>query len=282
MVSQALAAGRIVPADRDIRLGQIAGAQTVGDLDLVVRDLRAAPAEPPGPPRPALLTNPAERIRPPGSTSPEALAAAVSRLVAASPGRVPLGLKLLPLAISVLVIGVVVSAVIGVARQVTGGAGPRATTTLVPDARASRPPADVLSVKGFGAMLAAVRRTTGSTKAYDAVLYPGYGVLQLPVDRGTRHQELYRWDGALSPVGTLGTAQDRALDLSAVDPRILVRLSERARRNLVDDATSWYVILHDRRAGDASVIYAYASNAYGEGGYLSATITGKVTRRITW
>jgi Domain of unknown function (DUF1707) len=283
VVEEACATGRIIPADRDIRLGQIAAARTVGEVDLVVRDLRAAPVAAAEPPRPYQSTNPAEHAaRSSPTTSPEALVAEVTRLATSSPGRVPTLLKLVPLVVAVVVIGAVASAVIGVVRQVHQSVSPTSPSSLVPDARTGRPAVDVLSTKGYDAMVRTIKHFTGSTKVYDAVLYPGYAVLQLPVDPGTRHEELYRWDGDLVSMGSLGSTNDRALDLAAIDPAVLVRLSERARRHLVDDPSSWYVILHDRGASDPSVIYAYASNKYGEGGYLSATIKGKVTRRITW
>ena len=40
LVERALAAGRIVQADRDVRVDQISNARTMQDLDLVVRDRR--------------------------------------------------------------------------------------------------------------------------------------------------------------------------------------------------------------------------------------------------
>lgn len=45
--------------------------------------------------------------------------------------------------------------------------------------------------------------------------------------------------------------------------------------------TSGYLIL---RAPDAqrAVIYAYASNVYGEGGYVAAGLDGKVVSRVGW
>ncbi len=46
-VEQALKSGRIVQADHDMRVQQLRGAQTMQDIDLAVRDLRAPGATAP-------------------------------------------------------------------------------------------------------------------------------------------------------------------------------------------------------------------------------------------
>ena len=47
IVDDALKSGRIVQADHDMRVSQLKAAQTMQDIDLAVRDLRAAAAGPP-------------------------------------------------------------------------------------------------------------------------------------------------------------------------------------------------------------------------------------------
>lgn len=162
-----------------------------------------------------------------------------------------------------------------------GPDGPASPATSISPAPASRAPASALTVSGLGDLVADVREASGSSRVFEAVLYPGYAVLSLPVDRETRREQRYRWDGDLDALDSFGRSPRPWFDLAAVDPRAVVLLSQRARERLVEDATSWYVIVR-APDDDGAQLWAYASNKYGEGGYLAATPRGKVVRRVTW
>lgn len=163
-------------------------------------------------------------------------------------------------------------------RQGAGGPGPEPVAAGGANGP-TQPVAPLISGAGFGQLLEALEKKTGSTSVVDLTLYPRYAVLVVPVPGGKgRTQSLY-YDGNIREQ-TLGTSADAAFDLSQVDPELLVTLSRKARK-AIEDPTQWYLILRAPDVEDA-VIYAYASNEYGEGGYISARLDGKIVRRVTW
>ena len=143
----------------------------------------------------------------------------------------------------------------------------------------AEPVAPLLTPAGYDQFLDTLEEATGSTKVIDATLYPGYASTEvlLPGGKG-RTRSLY-YDGTISEQN-LGTTDDPELDLRRIDGALLETLSKKARK-MVEDPTMWYVML---RAADpeGSVITAYASNEYGEGGYVAARVDGKIVRRVTW
>ena len=144
------------------------------------------------------------------------------------------------------------------------------------------PAAMVLSAHGFADLVAAVKAETGATMVFDATIYPGYAVLRLPVDRETKREASYYWDGKkLDANDTFGKSSTPRLDLTTVSVAGMLALSARIRE-VVEEPNSWYVILHAPEGGDGAAMYAYASNKYTEGGYLSADLTGKQIREVIW
>lgn len=120
-VHAAWAAGLIIEADRDLRTAQLRGARTVGDIELVLRDLdrRVAPGGAPAPaaapaPTGVPAPGPAPAVRPGGG--PPA-APAGTRAKGADPRRVALVLigvvvamtVVLPILFSLLVFAVVLA-----------------------------------------------------------------------------------------------------------------------------------------------------------------------------
>ncbi len=143
----------------------------------------------------------------------------------------------------------------------------------------SQPMAPLISVVGFKQFVDALREETGSTSVVDLTVYPQYAVAVVPLPGGKgRTQSLY-YDGDIRETN-LGTSTDKPFDLRKVDAPLRVALSRKARK-AIDEPTQWYLIL---RAPDVegAVIYAYASNKYSEGGYISARLDGKIVRRVTW
>lgn len=186
-------------------------------------------------------------------------------------------------AIALVVIGV--NALAGAGDAEPGGsgrAGPAATRATEHQKRPSPQPAEVLSKQGFADLVAAVKAETGTTMVFDATIYPGYAVLQLPVDRETKRQAYHHWDGrTLDPKDSFGKSAKPRLDLATVSVPGMLSLSARIR-GLVDEPNSWYVVLHAPEPSDGAAMYAYASNKYTEGGYLSADLTGRQIREVTW
>jgi hypothetical protein len=256
-VEAASAEGEIIPADRDKRVEQLRQAQTQTEIDLVLGRLRhrvQVPVPPPGP-----VIN-ADR----GSGRSLPIVALVGGLVS--------------VVAAIAVVVFLVNLLSGVDNSPpTSGPSPTRAT----ESRGTPAAADGLSVQGFQDLLAAVKSETGTTKVFDATLYPAYAVLQLPVDRETSRQSYYYWDGRkLKANDVFGKSSNPRLDLSTVNAEAMLRLSHRVRR-IVEEPTSWYVILRAPDS-DKAVMYAYASNKFSEGGYLSADADGKQIRNVTW
>jgi hypothetical protein len=143
----------------------------------------------------------------------------------------------------------------------------------------SEPETEVHSVAGFKEMLDALREETGSTTVFDAVLYPGYAVLRVPADKTSKREHSLYWDGDLRRTGQ-GTSRYTRFDLDSIKPRAVVRLLAGPARQLVEDPTTIYALIHAPPDPDDSAwIYAYATNDYRETGYLAAEKNGKVLKR---
>lgn len=164
---------------------------------------------------------------------------------------------------------------------------PDNSTTARPDA--PTPAAEVtpqspayrtlISPPGLAALVEALREETGSTRVFRVVVYPDYAVLDVPETPGSSRSRSLYFDGVLRETG-VGTSSDRAFNLARLPHRPLVALSDRIRR-VVDEPVAWYLILSATN-DEGAAVFAYANNEYGEGGYLAATPSGKVVRRVTW
>lgn len=129
--------------------------------------------------------------------------------------------------------------------------------------------------RGFDDFVAAVRRETGATTAYTAVVHPDHATVDLREGRRGNRYRTWHWTGELAQTPIASTAHTDLFDLAAVEPRVLARLVRRAAR-AVDDATNTYVVLRGADAGGPATATAYASNVYGETKYLRATLDGSV------
>jgi len=159
-----------------------------------------------------------------------------------------------------------------------GDAPPAVVPTRMPEVITAD---SFISVEAIEDLVADLEAETGVTQVFDVVIYPGYAVLDVPVDRETKRYRSYYWDGELNPSESRSTSTWSRFDLATLAPRSVVSVSQRARRTLVDDPTSWYVIVRAPDDEGAS-IWAYVQNDDDEGGYLSATAEGRVVRKVTW
>ncbi len=272
LVEAAWADGQIVEADRDKRVEELLRAQTLSEVWMLTRDLQvpstpaqAVPPEP-VPPDAMPIVDFGELTTEPVRSQPEPVApqgAARPRLVA---GLVALAL-----------LGAGVGGVLSLGGSLADGLE-RGSSGNGDAGAESGPlvPPRLLDEDGYDDLVADVREVSGSTEAFEAVLYPEYAIVYLPVDEATGRQELWYWDGSIVGLDSSGTSTSRRFDLADVEPEVVVRLVERARR-LVDGPTRSYAIL---RAPDAEgvAIYAYATNEYREGGFIAATASGRVVR----
>lgn len=242
-VEAALAAGQIVQADRDRRVEELRHAQTLAEVQMLVHDLR--------PPAPAVDYGP-PTYQPLNPSSSQQVAKAI-------------------FVIPIVVVAVIAIGVIG---------GIVALVTVVDEGidglSAEAEEANVLTEQGYADLLAAIDEQTGSTTAFSAVLYPTYAVVELPVDATSDREEYWNWDGRdLSTNDVKSTSTWPRTDLASVDPAVIVALVGQVRDN-VDDPTSWYAIVR-APDDDRAVVWAYATNDYGETAYLGARRNGKIT-----
>jgi hypothetical protein len=293
-VEAALKSGRIVQADRDRRIDQIKGAQSQTEIDMVVRDLLPpAPMDAPvvapvqvgyGAPMPG---SPATGLP---TTQQIAQAMALARATGTTPTatttattatniKIPKVAFLLPTIIGIVVIGAFAAGIfafVGDAVNLVGDQGGGIT-----DSRTYAPgiePQDginVLSVKGYQDLLGAIRDTSGGTVAFEAVLYPTYAVVELPVDDTSQRSNRFYWNGKLQSQESFDTSSEQRYDLSQLDPAVMVRLLKKVRA-LVESPTTWYAVI-DAPDEDGAVLSVYASNAYSETAYLLAKPDGTIT-----
>ena len=278
VVRAAVASGRIVAADGEMRVEQLRAAQTRTELDLITRDLLpdgvgASVAPSPVAPLPQVNYGPAGTTA--GPTS-------VDALVKAGNVKIPKIAFLLPAIIGVAVIGAFAAGIfafVNDAVETVGGGGPSNSQTYAPGVE-PEDGVNVLSVRGYTDLLDALTEETGSTESFSAVLYPTYAVVELPVDGTTQRSDRFYWDGSdLESQHSLGTSTEERYDLEEVDPAVLVGLLKKVRSR-VEAPTSWYAVI-GAPGDDGAVLSVYASNAYSENAYLLATVDGTITYEST-
>jgi hypothetical protein len=283
-VDQALKSGRIVQADHDMRVAQLRGAQTMQDIDLAVRDLRApGPAAPPTiapmPPTPTGQPPAAGQPWPLVNYGPGAGSAGVADVATAvgKGGKAIGGIIALIIVVSVVV--PIVGALIAffAARDSFpefGGIGPTDDTTYLPGEAPGKSGVNVHTVDGYTEMVDALRDETDATFAFSAVLYPRYAVLEVPTGTNNRYQNFY-WNGEeLELQDIKGTTDDGQVDLSLVDPQQMVDMLNTVRGRM-DNPENWYVVIGDT-FGAGPQISAYASNDFSESTFLTETLDGTV------
>ena len=281
MVEQALKSGRIVQADHDMRVQQLRGAQTMQDIDLAVRDLRApgAAAPPTIAPVPPTPTGqqpggqpwPLVNYGPGGGGAPE-VAAAVSK-----------GGKAIGGIIAAIIVVSVIVPIAGAAIAFFSardsfpefdGVGPTDDTTYLPGQAPGKSGVNVHTVDGYTEMVDALSEETDETFAFSAVLYPRYAVIEVPTGTNNRYQNFY-WDGEeLELQDSKGTTDEGQVDLSLVNPQQMVDMLNTVRGRL-DDPENWYVII-GTGFGSGPQISAYASNDFSESSVLTQTLDGTV------
>ncbi|MEO9326168.1 hypothetical protein ABFT23_21950 [Nocardioides sp. C4-1] len=173
-------------------------------------------------------------------------------------------------------IGLAIGAVAVVAAVGTVGA------VVVAEVRDAVAPPDALSAEGLDDLRADVEAASGGTEVFRAVVYPEYASLDVPVDGDSQRYRSMHWDGDLDEFGGKGTSSYTRVDLADVDPALVTRAVAEVRP-LVEDATSWYVIIDGPMTGipgeDAATLSAYASNEYSETAYVEYTLEGIEVRR---
>ena len=275
-VEDAFTSGRIVQADRDMRIAQLQGATSMQDIDLVVRDLRAVAARP------------ADQVAPPAQQGQQPWpinygpapdqSADVATVVTRTGSRALGGIIAAVVLVSVVVpiAGAVIAFVSNRESLPSfGDLAPTDDTTYPPGAAPGEDGVNVHTVEGFEALVDALEEEQGDAYVYDAVLYPRYAVLEVPTGKNNRYQNFY-WDGReLELQDFKAVASGDQVDLSLIEPQPVIDLLVQVRER-VEDPESWYVIISDPPAAEPQIA-AYASNDFGENAYLVAGLDGTIT-----
>lgn len=293
-IRRAAEQGRISAADRDIRLRNVASAQSMTELDMIARDLDVLEStltagSPSARPVPAAPLPPT--VSAPGS-APEPVTP-VDVLVDRSRGSFRPGLIV---GIALTVFAIIAAGAIGL--FVSAGqdsAGDRQLFDPVQSMEASPEPGDepgdepgagasyALDRDGLSGFRRLYRERFGTTRVTGATFYPDYAIVEVPVPGKSRHQGwIYRNDSGFTDFG--GTRADfpgtGEVDLARLDLEALLRNLARAKRTLkVEDVSQTYVVVRYLPGSDeAPMANIYVSNEFSESGYLSTTVSGRVIR----
>jgi len=286
LVEEALKSGRIVQADHDMRVDQLRHAQTMQEVDLQVRDLRApAPTSPatvaPVPPTPT--GQPAPEAAPPWPLVNYGPGTATTLETAQITTAVAKGGKLIGGVIAFIVLIAVVVPIAGAAIAFFAARdsfpdfdeiGPTDDTTYLPGQAPGADGVNLHTVDGYQELVDAVRDKSGHTYAYSTVLYPRYAVLEIPTGTNNRYENFY-WDGETLELQSIkGTTDAKQVDIGLVDPQVIIDCLETVRGR-TDNPDSWYAIVSD--SFDAGPqISCYASNDFGETTYIVQDLDGTV------
>jgi hypothetical protein len=286
LVEAALKSGRIVQADHDMRLDQIKRAASDQEVDLVVRDLQptamaasAAPTVAAGaPPATGQQPWPLVNYGPGQGQSVE-----ISTLAAGAGKKIG----------GIIAVVILISVIVPIAGVIIGLVSAKDTfddinfgqpvdeTTYLPGQEPGENGVNVHTVDGFDDLVSALAAKAGSTQVFSATLYPRYAVLQVPEATTGKRYRSYYWDGqSLSDSDSKSTTDDPRIDLTAVDPAVVITLLEEVRSR-IEDPNSWYASI-DSIATEGPRISVYASNEYSEGAYLIATLDGTITYESTY
>ncbi|HEX6148881.1 DUF1707 SHOCT-like domain-containing protein [Nocardioides sp.] len=254
VVEAAFADGQISRPDYDLRVDRLLRAATIGELQMLVRDLRRSEDDE--------VTEAVEQVT-------EDVPAAPAR---ATPRPNLTAVKIvLAAAAAVLALGLVVPLVI-VGRGESTGGGSMSAGSVEPVRTIN-----LTTAKGYNRLGKEVEAKTGSTVVFSAVVYPGYAVIEVPVDEQSQRSYGWYFDGDWDEWTGKGTADEERFDLDEINGRTLAALVKEAR-GLVEDPNTSYVIVNAAGRPDGVCMSAYASNEYGETAYLDARCDGTVVR----
>jgi len=294
MINDAAARGQIIGADRDKRIQEVRSASTVGEIELITRGLAASagavtsgvpgapPSEPTFTPYTPPTTPPVTEPSPPAPTPPAGPLPPVdvsyggphydtggTSFTASTGGKSHAG-KLGLIITLCLVAGVAVPIIFGI-RALIDSVGD--LDDIISDGKA-----DVFSDSGYAEMLEDIEEATGSTEAFSLVMYPDYASLELPTQAQGKRYISYRYGGTLDEFSKGTVTEDVRFDLSDLKPRVLRDLTAEAR-TLVEGPINSYVIVRPGVIDQKVRINAYASNDFGESGYVVAQLNGRIIER---
>ena len=293
-ITRAAEEGRIAAADRDIRLANVASAQSMTELDLIGHDLdQLEAALPRSPVAPAAPTAPATSWTAPDPDELTEQAVRFAKGTLRSVGVVT------TVVLVVVGLGLGASSLLGSHGSDTPRHGTLFTPRPIPSGGATEQPvggpstpgsagsAYALTTPGIRWFLDEYRHRLSTTKVVNLTLYDDYVVVQAPQPGTHRHTGLlYRPADGWEDFGGVSAnfPGSRAVDLQQLDVAALVRNIARARRTLgVESVSQTYVVIDYRPQFDASPnVDVHVANAFGESGYLATTLDGSIERAFPY
>lgn len=263
VVEAAYADGQLSKPDSELRVERLLQARTMGEIQAITRDIRAPETlSSAAPARPTDLV---------GSTRDVMPAAQMERRPEEG-SRTAVGVFVAVLIFVVLVVVGVAGAVF-----VTGVSD---STLVTGEAQSEAALGDLTSASGYDDFVAALTEKTGSSVVFNATIYPGYAVVEVPVDDSSQRAYGWYYDGSWSDWTGRGTAEEERLDLADLDGATVAATLKKVARKIEDpDAT--YVLLNPAGRAEGVCLSAYATNEYDETAYADATCDGRVVFRYS-
>lgn len=262
VVEAAYADGQITQPDYEIRVDRLLKAQTVGEVQQQVHDLRRDPAEE--------VTDVVEAVTGETVHPPAPPPAARPRRPSAGSRTGPRVGLVAPVVIAVVVLGAALAVAV-----------PLWVTSRVSEGVATGPVGlgervDLHTPEGYELFAEALEEQTGGREAFRLVVYPAYAVVDVPVDATSQRSYSWYYDGGWSEFGGKGTSTEERFSVDQVEGSVIADGIRIAKSNL-DEPTSWYAIVEapDDQVGGTCVT-AYASNEYSESFFVRLTCDGTV------
>ena len=272
LIDAAYAAGHLTAANRTLRMDRVDSAQTKGDLAILVRDL-GGPAAAAGAAVPPVTTTAGPTTPSQGSPSlgsaipPDQLSA-----MARKGGSVPTidlsgamgsamtrdSVKRVRRIVLIVLVGFLLLCGLGIAGVVTavfsginniGGSSGEAPASSV----------NLQTADGWTELVAAVDKETGTSRVYDAVIYPEYASINAIADEGAMRY-VYR-DGAFQLFNSPVTpAQGKPIDLADIEPELIAGLPDKtAKLQGMPDYDSAYLIVNTLSGQPGIMVYVQQS-----------------------
>lgn len=253
LIETAYVDGQLGAEDRELRVSRALSAETLDELRSLTRDLQV----------------------PAGTVLPEVASSKQSRLT----------VQLVAFVALVVLLGV--GAVSLAVTTVTGETDSATSSGVAVEVESAQPEPEAATSAPFRmeaaqvrAFLRAYEEQFGTLEVHEAGFYPARVGVQVPV-RGSRPRfERWSYDGGWRQ-DTEASAVPRpgpVLDLGELGVRRLFANIASARKTLqVERGELSHVLVHTRTDGQPTVT-VYVANSFGESGYLSTTMSGRVIR----
>jgi uncharacterized protein DUF1707 len=271
LIDTAYAAGQLTAADRALRTQRVDSAHTKGDLAVIVRDLkRAAGASPAAAVPLPTRTPPTDPTAGPaaslGSAIPPDQLRAMLKGKVGSAATINMGqsmrsalsgdgVRTVRRVMVFTVVGFLLLCGLGVGGMVYAlfsgideAGDPSSTSTPTSSV-------NLQTAKGWTQLVAAIDKETGTSRVYDAVVYPEYASINAVVDEGAMRY-VYRGGSFQLLNSPVTAATQDPVDLADIDADLVEGLPDRtAKRQGMPDYDSAYFIVNRVSGEPAIMVY---------------------------